>query len=94
MKTILAVIVLSSIGFAKEFKPSEVQRLRLELLQKDASIAQLHVSYAQQKLNEALQLIYKECVKVRQENNWPEDVGCDVNSLDFKQPEKPKEEKK
>lgn len=76
---------------AKGLLPSEVQRLRLQLKQKDAQLAQKDLYIAQQNFQAAIKLLNDEAAKVKQDNGWPAATGFNADTLQFA--EGPKEGK-
>lgn len=88
--SILAAAGVISIGNAvaqeihkPNFKPTELQTLRLQLKQRDAQIAQKDLFIAQQNFQAALKLLNDEADKVKAENSWPKETGFDANALTF-----------
>ena len=90
----LAVVVLfliaSTLGAqgvkAPEYKPTEIQSLRLQVKQKDAQIAQRDLQSAQARFQEAFAALNNEAAEVKKENKWPDDVSFDPNTLNFTAP--------
>jgi len=75
---ILALVFTSGIlaQAPSKFQPTEIQSLRLQVKQRDAIIAR-------QNYENAVNQIQAEAEKVRKENNWPDTVRFDFNSLTF-----------
>jgi hypothetical protein len=79
-----------------KFEATEVQHLKLEVKQRDALLAQRDLTMAQRVYNESVAALGAECESVRKENNWPQGVSCDLQTLNFAAPkaeEKKPEEK-
>ena len=68
---------------SKKYEPTEVENLRLQVKQRDAQMAQIYFVQFQQKYNDAVQELYKECTSVRDHHNWPTTVTCKPEDLTF-----------
>src|SRR5271163_2427988 len=68
------------------FIPNEVQKLKLENAQLRAGIAQRDLTAAQRAWNEMAAAFQSTCKEIKTENNWPEDLTCDLQSLQFTEP--------
>lgn len=78
---------------AKEYKPSEVETLRLQvkqreaqLAQKDLALAQKLVETAQQSFQTSLLTLTAESEKIKTDEKWPSDTAFDPNTLKFTAP--------
>jgi hypothetical protein len=71
---------------ANKYELSEIQKLRLEVKQKDAQLAQQNLSFAQQAFQQRIADFNAEAQKVEQENGWPSTVKIDPNTLTFSDP--------
>jgi hypothetical protein len=71
----------------KKYEPTEVQSLRLQVKQKDTQLAQIA-------FQRALGALYEEASKVKKENNWPNELVINPDTLTFSMPPKPPEQKK
>lgn len=93
---LVLVLITSSVAIAedkpKKYEASEIEHLRLQIKQKDAQIAQIYFMQSQQKYNEAVQDLYRECTAIRDQHKWPETVTCKPEDLTFS--ETPKTEPK
>lgn len=65
--------------------PSEMQKLRIENKQLKAGLVQREFSAVQQRWNDAVGAIKDECAAVVKENGWPQDMTCDIQTLQFKE---------
>jgi hypothetical protein len=91
------VSCLTVLGFATfgqaptpKYQPTEIQLLRLQVLQRDAQIAQMQ-------FYQKVAALQAEGQKVKTENKWPADVRFNPDTLTFEEappPPPPKEEKK
>ena len=75
---------------AAKFEPTEVQKLRLEVKQRDAQLAQVGLQEAQRQFRAALDNFRNEGETVKKENHWPETVQFDPQTLTFKDLPAPK----
>lgn len=75
------------------FKPTEVQTLKLKVLQQQAQLAQRDMLDAQKRFSDALTGLSTEADKVKKENNWPDTVQFDQNTLTYSLPPTPSEKK-
>ena len=93
---VLIPLLLVTSAFAedrpKKYETSEIEHLKLQVKQKDAQIAQIYYMQSQQKYNDAVQELYKECTSIRDQHNWPATVTCKPEDLTFF--DTPKEEPK
>lgn len=71
-----------------EYKPTEIQTLRLQVKQKDARLAQVDLRDAQNRFNQALADLNAEGEKVKVENKWPSTVMFSMDTLTFAVPAK------
>lgn len=71
------------------YKPTELQALKLQVLQKDAQLAQVQLQRAQQAFQGALAALDAEAGKVKVENGWPKDVQFSPDTLTFEVPKLP-----
>ena len=90
---LLIVGCASWLGFqadaADKYELSEIQKLRLEVKQKDAQLAQQNLSFAQQAFQQRIAAFNAEAQKVEQENGWPSTLKIDPNTLMFTDPPAP-----
>ena len=93
----LGALLLGSFAFAQgtstDFKPSEVQSLRLQVKIKDAQLAQKESAEAQQKLQSAIQSVNQEVESIKTENKWPAGVNYNFQTQTFTAPPPPPAEK-
>lgn len=71
------------------YKPTELQALKLQVLQKDAQLAQVQLQRAQQAFQGALAALDAEAGAVKKANNWPADVQFSPDTLTFEVPRLP-----
>jgi len=101
--TILSVLCLAVLAFGqekpKEYKPTEIQLLKLQNKQKDAVIAKQQRDALQEALHtadehfqNALKALNDEAEKVKTEQGWPKELQFSPNDLSYTEP--PKEQKK
>ena len=76
---ILGANVWSQDAAKKEYKPTEVQSLKLKVAQQEALLAQAH-------LNAAITALGAEANAVKKENGWPDDTNFNPDSLTFTAP--------
>lgn len=74
---------------AATYKPTELQALKLQVLQKDAQLAQIQLQRAQQAFQGALAALDAEAGAVKKANNWPADVQFSPDTLTFEVPKLP-----
>jgi hypothetical protein len=72
-----------------KYQPTEVQALKLQVLQRDAQLAQIQLQRAQQAFQGALAALDAEAGKVKTENGWPKDVQFSPDTLTFDVPKLP-----
>ena len=82
----LASAGLRALPAANKYELSEIQKLRLEVKQKDAQLAQQTLTMAQQTFNQRIADFNAEAQKVEQENGWPSTLKIDPNTLTFSDP--------
>jgi hypothetical protein len=63
--------------------PDETQRLKLENKQLKAALAIDKFNAARAEWNTAEAAFRSECDAIKKENNWPEDVTCDLQTMKF-----------
>jgi hypothetical protein len=71
----------------KDYKPTELQSLRLQVKQKDALLAKQALESAQTNFQKALTDLQAEGDRVKSENGW-KDVQFNPNDLSFTEPKK------
>lgn len=73
-----------------KYEPSELQKLRLQIKQKDAQMAQQNVQIANANFQQVMAVLNAEVKAVEKENKWPDTLQIDFNTMEFKPaPEKP-----
>jgi hypothetical protein len=77
----------------KDYKPTEVQLLRLQVQQKDAQLLQAQLQSIQRQFNEKVSELMSSAQKVKLENGWPPETQFSPDTLVFSAPP-PKEDKK
>lgn len=93
MKT-LTLLLLCSLATAQNFpKPTELQQTKLESKKKDVVIyqteeqsLQTQLGFVQNQKAQAFQDLQTYCKQIVKENNWPDTVDCDPNTLTFSNP--------
>jgi hypothetical protein len=106
-RAIILSVVAARIMFAQapaakdppKYVPTEVQALKLQLLQKDAQLAQLQLQRfqdairqskdnqdLQEGLKKAIEALQAEAGKVKETNKWPADVAFHMEDLTFSAP--------
>ena len=78
---------------AKEYKLSEVQLLKLQVVQKDAMLLKVQMQDIQRQFQEKVSDLMSTAQKFKLENGWPPDTQFNPDTLTFSAP-LPKEEKK
>lgn len=73
----------------KEYKPTEVQLLRLQVKQKDAQMAQVKFQLAQQAFQASVNDLQAEANKVKEQNSWEASVTFNADTLVFAEAPKP-----
>lgn len=72
-----------------KFEPTEVQRLKLQVAQKDAQLAQVQLQRAQVAFQAALAELDAEAGRVKAANGWPATVQFSPDTLTFVEAPKP-----
>ena len=72
-----------------KYEPTEIQRLRLEVKQRDAKLAQRDLADAQARFQAAVAALMAEGDAVRAANGWPKDVALNPDTLAFAVPVAP-----
>lgn len=72
-----------------KYEPTEVQRLKLQVAQKDAQLAQVQLQRAQQAFQAALAELDAEAGRVKVANGWPSTVQFSPDTLTFVEAPKP-----
>lgn len=70
----------------KKYELSEVQKLRLQVKQKDAQLAQIQLSIAQGNFEKTIDDFNAEVKSIEKENSWPETLQINAQTLDFTAP--------
>jgi hypothetical protein len=65
------------------FQPNEVQQLKLENAQLKAKLALNTAQRAKELYDQAFDTLIKAVDAIKQENKWPDEVRCDVETLIF-----------
>lgn len=88
----VSIVALAQTPEKQSYDLSEVQKLRLELKQKEAQMAQQTVSFsqaqsqqAQAQFEQAVAEMNKEIKSIEKENSWPDNLVVDKN-FQFKDP--------
>ena len=96
--TILSMLCLLALSIwgqekAKEYKPTEIQLLKLQNKQKDALLAkqrleslQAAIQATQKEFQDGLKALTDEAEAVKKENNWPKETQFDPNTVQFSEP--------
>lgn len=66
-----------------EYKPTEVESLRLQVAQKDAIIAQQQMQQVQQAYQSAIDKLHTEAEKIKADHKWPETVKFNDQAITF-----------
>ena len=94
---IALIIILSYAVYGqekvKEYKPTEVQSLRLQVMQRDAQLLQAQLQNVQRQFQEKVSELMSTANKFKLENGWPPETTFDPDKLTFSAPPV-KEEKK
>jgi hypothetical protein len=86
---LLGIMLIALCGFVLQgeekpkYQPTEIQRLRMEVRQRDAQLAQKDYFIAQQNFNMAVKALTEEAAKVKAENKWPDGLVFDQEKLTF-----------
>ena len=91
---LLVGLIAAALGQQKEYKPTEVQSLKLQLRQRDAQLAQVALREAQSNFQQKVKDLMEEGVQVRKDNSWPDNVTMDPDRLTFALTENAKTDKK
>lgn len=70
----------------KPYEMSEIQKLRLQVKQKDAQLAQQASAIAQNNFQRTINDFNAEVRAIEKENNWPETLQLNPDTLEFKEP--------
>ena len=93
---ILGVLLWASRGMAQEkaklYTPTEVQQLRLQVMQKDAQLLQAQLQQVQRQFQEKVSELMSTANKFKLENGWPPETTFSPDTLVFSAP--PEKEKK
>ena len=73
---------------AKEYKLTEVQQLRLQVVQKDAFILKAQIQDLQRQFGDKVGDLQRTAEKIKLENSWPPETQFDMDSLKFSAPAK------
>jgi uncharacterized protein YlxW (UPF0749 family) len=73
----------------KSYELTEVQKLRLQVRQKDAQLAQIQVSIAQSAFQKTIDDFNAETKAIEKENSWPETLQLNPQTLQFTEPPPP-----
>lgn len=84
-----AKIVSCQTAKAPEYKPTDMQILRLQLKQAQAQTKKLQLNQAQAEFNAAYGALMDEANAVKKENKWPTETLVDPDKLLFSAPPKP-----
>src|ERR1700720_34429 len=89
VSTILMIIVMAIVGICiaaradekKGYDITETQKLRLEVKQKDAQIAQMQMQAANNAFQKSIADFNAESKAIQKENGWPDTVHLDDRML-------------
>jgi hypothetical protein len=70
----------------QQYKPTEVQALKLQVAQRDAWLAQRDFLDAQRRYQEAVAALNRLGEDVKQENGWPKEVIFNADRAEFAAP--------
>jgi hypothetical protein len=73
----------------KKYEPNEVQSLRLQVMHKDAELAQIAFQQAQQNFSAKLNLLNAEAEVIKKQNKWPTELLFNPDTMQFTPPPKP-----
>jgi hypothetical protein len=94
---IVLIIMLSYAVYGQEkpheYKLTEIQQLKLQVMQKDAQLLQAQLQQVQRQFQEKVSELMSTAQKVKLENGWPPETQFDPDKLVFSAPTV-KEEKK
>jgi len=76
---------------AREYKLTEVQLLKLQVVQKDAMLLKAQMQDIQRQFGDKIADLQRTAEKIKLENSWPPETRFDMDSLQFSAP---KEDKK
>jgi len=82
------------VSIGKEYKPTELQQLKLQVRQKDAQLAQVALREAQSNFQQKVKDLMEEGVAVQKAQGWPDTVTMNPDSLVFTTTEVAKTDKK
>src|SRR6266436_1060530 len=82
---LLVGMVVAAIGTetSKEYKPTELQQLKLQVRQKDAQLAQVALREAQSNFQQKVKELMEEGVAIQKANSWPDNVTLNADTLQF-----------
>jgi hypothetical protein len=83
---------LEKVSAPKDFKLTEVQLLKLQVVQKDAFLLKAQIQDLQRQFGDKIGDLQRTAEKIKLENSWPPDTRFDMDKLEFSAPTK--EEKK
>jgi hypothetical protein len=89
MLSVCCVIAMVAAEDKKPYTPSEVQKLRLEVKQKDTQLAQLAMRESQRNFSMTLKSYTEEADKVKKENQWPDNLQFNPDTMLFTDPPAP-----
>ena len=96
----LILLAVLAMGYAlwgqekvKDYKPTEVQLLRLQVTQKDAQLLQAQLQNIQRQFQDKVSQLMQEANKVKLEQGWSPETQFNPDTLTFSAPPA-KEEKK
>jgi len=71
---------------APEYKPNELQTLKLQVKQKDAQLKRIEFNRAQQDFQASYAALMDEVATIKKENKWPDNLLFDPDKLQFSAP--------
>jgi hypothetical protein len=74
---------------APVYVPTEIEKLQLQVKQKDAQLAQQQYQFAQAQLQSAIGSFRAQSDAIVKAHGWPSDVEVDLNTLEFSERPKP-----
>ena len=86
---LIGVVASCQNAKAPEYKPNELQALKLQVKQKDAQLKRIEFNRAQQDFQASYAALMDEVATIKKENKWPDNLLFDPDKLQFSEPPKP-----